>query len=140
MSYAPVVGRPRLTASGISLSQHTLTELTTTTVSDIPYLYGPSNFRLRLPFAVIALQSPAPRMVLVVKAVHTFVAEHGDELEFQAGELIEVLEKDDAFGDGWWRVSGDTQQAGRASLMSRVRTPGVRRGCSPRRISRRMCL
>jgi hypothetical protein len=79
-------------------------------------------------------------MVLVVKAVHTFVAEHGDELEFQAGELIEVLEKDDAFGDGWWRVSGDTQQAGRASLMSRVRTPGVRRGCSPRRISRRMCL
>ena len=44
-------------------------------------------------------------MVLVVKAVHTFVAEHGDELEFQAGELIEVIEKDDAFGDGWWRVS-----------------------------------
>ncbi|ORY35510.1 hypothetical protein BCR39DRAFT_475488 [Naematelia encephala] len=38
-----------------------------------------------------------------VRAVHTFVAEHGDELEFQAGEEIEVLEKDEAFGDGWWR-------------------------------------
>ena len=44
-------------------------------------------------------------MPLVVQAIHTFVAEHGDELEFTAGEDIEVLEKDDAFGDGWWRVS-----------------------------------
>ncbi|OCF38908.1 hypothetical protein I317_07322 [Kwoniella heveanensis CBS 569] len=42
-------------------------------------------------------------MVFTVRAVHTFVAEHGDELEFQAGEQIEVLEKDEAFGDGWWR-------------------------------------
>ncbi|WVQ80062.1 hypothetical protein IAT38_002163 [Cryptococcus sp. DSM 104549] len=40
---------------------------------------------------------------LFVRAVHTFVAEHGDELDFQAGDQIEVLEKDDAFGDGWWR-------------------------------------
>lgn len=44
-------------------------------------------------------------IMLVVKAVHTFVAEHSDELEFEAGDEIEVLEKDDAFGDGWWRVS-----------------------------------
>jgi hypothetical protein len=43
--------------------------------------------------------------MLIVKAVHTFAAEHGDELEFEAGEDIIVLEKDDAFGDGWWRVS-----------------------------------
>lgn len=43
--------------------------------------------------------------MLVVRAVHTFVAEHADELEFQAGEDIEVLERDEAFGDGWWRVS-----------------------------------
>ncbi|WVQ95020.1 hypothetical protein IAU59_002112 [Kwoniella sp. CBS 9459] len=42
-------------------------------------------------------------MVFTVRAVHTFVAEHGDELEFQAGEQIEVLERDEAFGDGWWR-------------------------------------
>ena len=40
-----------------------------------------------------------------VHALHTFVAEHADELEFSAGEQIEVLERDDAFGDGWWRVS-----------------------------------
>lgn len=43
--------------------------------------------------------------MFVVKAIHTFTAEHGDELEFKAGEDIEVLEKDEAFGDGWWRVS-----------------------------------
>jgi len=43
--------------------------------------------------------------MFVVRAIHTFTAEHGDELEFKAGENIEVLEKDDAFGDGWWRVS-----------------------------------
>jgi hypothetical protein len=43
--------------------------------------------------------------MLVVTAVHTFVAEHGDELEFSAGEPIEVIERDDDFGDGWWRVS-----------------------------------
>jgi len=41
----------------------------------------------------------------VVRAVHTFAAEHSDELEFEAGEEIEILEKDEAFGDGWWRVS-----------------------------------
>lgn len=46
-----------------------------------------------------------PTMSSSVRAIHTFVAEHGDELEFQAGELIEVLERDDGFGDGWWRVS-----------------------------------
>ena len=44
-------------------------------------------------------------MALVVTAIHTFVAEHDDELEFQAGDKITVIEKDEAFGDGWWRVS-----------------------------------
>ena len=43
-----------------------------------------------------------------VRAIHTFVAEHGDELEFQAGETVEVIERDDGFGDGWWRVSVST--------------------------------
>ncbi|KAL7422543.1 hypothetical protein Q5752_003191 [Cryptotrichosporon argae] len=42
-------------------------------------------------------------MPVVVHAIHTFVAEHSDELEFEAGERIEVIEKDEAFGDGWWR-------------------------------------
>ena len=49
--------------------------------------------------------------MVFVRAVHTFVAEHGDELEFAAGEEIEVLERDDAFGDGWWRVSRCVDQA-----------------------------
>lgn len=44
-------------------------------------------------------------MALTVRAIHTFVAEHGDELDFHAGDDIVVLEKDEAFGDGWWRVS-----------------------------------
>lgn len=43
-----------------------------------------------------------------VTAIHTFVAEHGDELEFSAGEQIEILERDDAFGDGWWKVCHHT--------------------------------
>jgi len=43
-------------------------------------------------------------MALVVTAIHTFVAEHSDELEFTAGEKITIIEKDDAFGDGWWKV------------------------------------
>ncbi|BEI83227.1 hypothetical protein CcaverHIS002_0310950 [Cutaneotrichosporon cavernicola] len=42
-------------------------------------------------------------MVLYVTAIHTFVAEHADELEFQGGDRIEVLERDEAFGDGWWK-------------------------------------
>jgi hypothetical protein len=42
--------------------------------------------------------------MLVVTAIHTFVAEHSDELEFSAGEKITVVEQDDAFGDGWWKV------------------------------------
>ncbi|KAE8541780.1 hypothetical protein D1P53_001953 [Cryptococcus gattii VGV] len=42
-------------------------------------------------------------MALTVRAIHTFVAEHGDELDFHAGDDIVVLEKDEAFGDGWWR-------------------------------------
>lgn len=50
--------------------------------------------------------------MLIVTAVHTFVAEHGDELEFQAGEKIVVLEKDDAFGDGWYRVSNGFGRGG----------------------------
>lgn len=43
-------------------------------------------------------------MALYVTAIHRFVAEHADELEFQAGEKIHVLERDEAFGDGWWKV------------------------------------
>ena len=40
-----------------------------------------------------------------VYAVHDFSPEHEDEIEFRAGDRIEVIEKDDMYGDGWWQVS-----------------------------------
>lgn len=43
-------------------------------------------------------------MVDYVYAVHEFVPEHDDEISFKPGERIEVLEKDDLYGDGWWQV------------------------------------
>lgn len=39
-----------------------------------------------------------------VYALHDFLPEHEDEVPFHAGERIEVVEKDDAYGDGWWQV------------------------------------
>lgn len=43
-------------------------------------------------------------MVEYVYALHDFVPEHEDEVPFRAGERIEVVEKDDMYGDGWWQV------------------------------------
>ena len=40
-----------------------------------------------------------------VYALHDFLPEYEDEVSFHAGELIEVIEKDDTYADGWWRVS-----------------------------------
>lgn len=40
-----------------------------------------------------------------IYALHDFQPENEDEVPFQAGERIEVVEKDDEFGDGWWQVS-----------------------------------
>lgn len=40
-----------------------------------------------------------------VWALHDFEAENPDEVSFKAGECILVVEKDDAYGDGWWQVS-----------------------------------
>lgn len=37
-----------------------------------------------------------------VYALHDFEPQNDDEIAFVAGERIEVLEKDDAYGDGWW--------------------------------------
>ena len=39
-----------------------------------------------------------------VYALHDFIPEHEDEVTFYAGERIEVVEKDDMYGDGWWHV------------------------------------
>jgi len=39
-----------------------------------------------------------------VYALHDFLPENDDEVTFHAGERIEVVEKDDLYGDGWWQV------------------------------------
>jgi len=39
-----------------------------------------------------------------VYALHDFLPENEDEVTFHAGERIEVIEKDDMYGDGWWQV------------------------------------
>lgn len=39
-----------------------------------------------------------------VYALHDFAPEHEDEIAFSAGDRIEVIEKDDMYGDGWWQV------------------------------------
>ena len=39
-----------------------------------------------------------------VYALHDFLPENEDEVSFHAGERIEVIEKDDMYGDGWWHV------------------------------------
>jgi hypothetical protein len=39
-----------------------------------------------------------------VYAVHNFEAENDDELTFQIGESVIVIQKDDGFNDGWWKV------------------------------------
>lgn len=51
----------------------------------------------------------APDVLDRVYALHAFLAENADELSFQQGEWVDVVERDDEFGDGWWRgrvVSG----------------------------------
>jgi hypothetical protein len=40
-----------------------------------------------------------------VYALHDFLPENEDEVSFHAGERIEVVERDDLYGDGWWQVS-----------------------------------
>lgn len=43
-------------------------------------------------------------MTEYVYALHDFVPEHDDEIAFKAGDRIEVIEKDEMYGDGWWQV------------------------------------
>lgn len=40
-----------------------------------------------------------------VYALHDFQPEHEDEVPFRQGERIEVVERDDLYSDGWWKVS-----------------------------------
>lgn len=48
-----------------------------------------------------------------VYALHAFHAENADELSFEQGMWVDVVEKDDEFGDGWWR--GRVAKVGGAS-------------------------
>ena len=43
-------------------------------------------------------------MVEYVYARYDFVPDLKDELAFRAGERIEVIKRDEAYGDGWWEV------------------------------------
>jgi SH3 domain len=52
----------------------------------------------------IILQTAFP-MVEYVYARHDFFPEHEDEIDFRAGERIEIVEKDEIYSDGWWQVS-----------------------------------
>lgn len=40
-----------------------------------------------------------------VYALHEFTPENPDEVPLKVGDKIEVLERDDLYGDGWWKVS-----------------------------------
>ena len=40
-----------------------------------------------------------------VYALFDFVPENPDEITFKTGDRIEVVERDDTYGDGWWQVS-----------------------------------
>lgn len=45
------------------------------------------------------LDAPAGAILLVV---HDFVARSADELSLAKGDRIELIERDDDFGDGWF--------------------------------------
>lgn len=47
-----------------------------------------------------------------VYALHDFDAENPDEVSFKAGETIIVVEKDDAYGDGWWQGTNPRGETG----------------------------
>lgn len=44
-----------------------------------------------------------PDAITRVYCLHAFHAENADELSFEAGGWVDVVEKDDEFGDGWWK-------------------------------------
>lgn len=39
-----------------------------------------------------------------VYVTHNFDAENDDEIALKAGEPVIVIEKDEEFKDGWWKV------------------------------------
>ncbi|PIL37615.1 hypothetical protein GSI_01309 [Ganoderma sinense ZZ0214-1] len=47
-----------------------------------------------------------------VYAQHDFAPENPDEVSFKIGDRIEVVEKDELYGDGWWQGRNPTGQVG----------------------------
>jgi hypothetical protein len=58
------------------------------------------------PEAVIP-EASSESMPEFVWALHEFQPEAEDEIPFRSGERIEVIEKDEEYGDGWWQVRFD---------------------------------
>ncbi|GAA6020104.1 hypothetical protein JCM10207_006256 [Rhodosporidiobolus poonsookiae] len=54
----------------------------------------------------------SPRGDDLVYALHSFEAENDDELAFEAGERIVVLERDDQYGDGWYQGRNERGEIG----------------------------
>jgi hypothetical protein len=50
--------------------------------------------------------------VTYVWALHDFIPEHEDEIAFRAGDRIEIVEKDELYGDGWWQGRAPDGKAG----------------------------
>ncbi|KAH9939312.1 uncharacterized protein BXZ73DRAFT_43776 [Epithele typhae] len=42
-------------------------------------------------------------MAMFVYGLHDFSPENPDEVSFKVGDQIEVIERDDLYGDGWWK-------------------------------------
>lgn len=63
-----------------------------------------------------------------VYALHDFSPEHDDEISFRAGERIEVVERDDLYGDGWWQVSVFSLALRLWGTVALVKDGGDRRG------------
>ena len=81
-------------------------------MSNVPpaYINRPEQIHT-LPFSGYLLLLHLVRITTVsgvmpeyVYALHDFLPENDDEVSFHAGERIEVIEKDDMYGDGWWHV------------------------------------
>ena len=53
---------------------------------------------------MVSVMGKKKKMPEYVYALHDFLPENEDEVDFRAGERIEVVEKDDLYGDGWWQV------------------------------------
>lgn len=64
----------------------------------------------------------------VLWALHSFEAENDDELGFNAGERIILLERDDLYGDGWFQVRSLVAEGGRTKLMMRGEGKEIDRG------------